>query len=196
MTIPTWLRASDLRPGSRELPETPFFLAPRDRIAVDGDTFAVLGGRDASGKRGTAFRIRLPAVNTPEKSKDFSGDRILRKIGIDPHPGSPGDQAMRFMQSLVDGRVLLVEPVWTAGSNADRYGRMLARVTVSGSIGKGFDLRGFFDLEHRLVEAGVARVLPGKSLVKGDSQTMESLKMAVLMAKISRKSDPSDSFSL
>jgi endonuclease YncB( thermonuclease family) len=196
MTIPTWLRASDLKPGRGELPRAPFFLAPRDRIAVDGDTFAVLGGRDGSGKRGTSFRIRLASIDTPERSKDFSGDRILRRIGIDPHPASPGDQAMRRMQSLVDGRVILVEPEWNEGSNADHYGRLLARVSVSGSVGKGFDLRGAFDLERRLVEIGHARILPGKSLVTREGQAMRSLKSSLLAAKMSRNEDLSDSFSL
>ena len=70
---------------------------------ADGDTITVLRGKEQ-------VRIRLNAVDTPEKRQAF------------------GKKAKKFTADMVAGKVVEVRP-----TTQDRYGRTVARVLVGDS---------------------------------------------------------------
>jgi micrococcal nuclease len=99
--------------------------APVLRV-IDGDTFTALVG-------GTSQRVRVIGIDTPEVA----------------HGGAPaacfGDQARRFAQAFLSGRMVTLLP---GPEPRDRYGRLLARVEVGG-----------VDYSRELARRGFARTL-------------------------------------
>lgn len=166
MKIPPYLPVSKLTPGMAARPSEAFFLRPRDYRVIDGDTFKVLAPPAARGeRREEAFRIRLYSVNTPEKPKRRGSDETLRKAGIDPHANSPGRQASLLVKALCSGRALFVEPVQGDGGRiVDRYGRLLANVSISGAPGQNFNTERAYALGPYLVRRGYAHPMRGKEL--------------------------------
>lgn len=86
---------------------------------VDGDTIDVR----RAGER-QAIRVRLDGIDTPERGEPFAG------------------VATRFTRAETFGRTAVVR-----GTDIDRYGRLVARVTIAGA-----------DLSVALVRAGLACV--------------------------------------
>ncbi len=84
----------------------------------DGDTFAILEG----GNGGKEIRVRLAHVDCPEQKQKY------------------GKEAREFTNGLVSGEYVSVEVIDT-----DRYGRLIAVVTVNGK-----------SLDYELLAAGYA----------------------------------------
>ncbi|MCW3784656.1 thermonuclease family protein [Defluviimonas salinarum] len=165
MKTPPYLRASELHPAMQRRPQVPFFLRPSDYRIVDGDTIMVLARSSAGAKREEAFRIRLYAVNSPEKPKSHATDSILRSIGIDPREGNPGHAATLYMRALCRGRALFVEPRRNPdGKSVDRYGRLLADVAVSGAPGHDFLADQALAVEPLLYRNGLGVLMQGRML--------------------------------
>jgi endonuclease YncB( thermonuclease family) len=160
MKIPPYLPVSKLYEGMVARPSEPFFIQPKDYRVVDGDTIRVLAPSVDGGRRKEAFRIRLYSVNTPEKPKRRGSEAALERIGINMHEDSPGLQAKALVQSVCQGRALFIEPVKGDEDRiTDKYGRLLAHIAISGSVGANFDTEGAYALAPFLVRRGFAHPL-------------------------------------
>lgn len=160
--IPAYLVSDHLVPQMKQFPDGPFLVRPDDWTIIDGDTFRVRTGLLADGRRHDAFRIRLSTIDTPELRKPALFDRVLAACP-DPMRDGPGERARDHLKALCCRRVILVTPPRDPDGRAstDRYGRLLGQVCVSGRPGSLFSLDGAFSVEHALLEAGMAQVLPG-----------------------------------
>ena len=96
--------------------DPPLFLAATLARVVDGDTIQVV--LDSG-----PITIRLHGIDTPERRQPLGG------------------AATKALRSLVEGKVLEIEPV----EQSDGYGRMVAKVLVQGD-----------DINARMVETGYA----------------------------------------
>ncbi len=91
------------------LPSPPRVFQARVRYVIDGDTVVLASG----------IKVRYQDVNAPEIAHK---DRPAEPFGYD---------ATAFNRSLVQGRVVEVEP---AGNGRDRYGRLTGYVFVDGRM--------------------------------------------------------------
>ena len=157
MKIPPYLPVSKLSEGMTARPSEPFFIQPRDYHVVDGDTIRILAPSVDGGRRKEAFRVRLYSVNTPEKPKHRGGEVALARAGINMHEDHHGAQSTKLVKSICEGRALFLEPVvGEEGKITDKYGRLLANIAISGSVGENFDTEGAYALAPFLVRRGYA----------------------------------------
>lgn len=163
--IPSYLSPDQLHERMIGRPAQPFFVRAGHYSVIDGDTLRIHAPSSPGEPRLEAFRIRLADIDTPELRKASLFDEVLRHGGFDPTRDGPGEMARAALRSLCQKRALLVDPVILEGAPAnDVYGRLLARVCVSGQPGKDFDLTGAQSVEHHLFRQGLARVLPDHDL--------------------------------
>ena len=156
--IPVTLRPEDLAPGMLERPDIPFFASPGVYSIVDGDTIRLRTMPDADGVRHEAFRLRLEGINAPELLKKSMFDVVLNVAGPDEKRYGPGEKARDKLREICAGRVILIDPVIEHDNpKSDKYGRLLARVCVSGSKGKAFDLTGAYSIEAALLVHGLVK---------------------------------------
>lgn len=177
MIIPPYLRAADLKPRMWDRPIIPFFVKPDDYRVVDGDTIKLLAAAPRGEKRQEAFRVRFASVDAPEKPWMNGGDRILETIGVQPHPDHPFARITNAVKRMTEGRVLLIEPVQDPKrqENRDTYGRLLAHISVSGAPGPLFVPEGAFNIEHVMLQRGLARPMKDRQVPSLRTETLERL---------------------
>ncbi len=176
MRSPPYIRDGDLSEMMLGRPTQPFLVRPKDYFVVDGDTVSLRTKSASTGRSVEAFSVRLDGVNAPEMPKSRATDALMRGIGIEPHPGSPGQLATDRLRALARGHALLIEPVEQEnGDVVDRYGRLLARISISGSPGRDFDLSGALSVSAVLHEEGHAVLMRDRDLPPRTPEIVEAL---------------------
>lgn len=183
--IPQYLDSEDILPKMVMRPSEPFLVRPYFYSIVDGDTFRIRTPVLEDGKRHESFRIRLTSIDTPELRKPSLFDPVLAAGGYDPFRDGPGEMAREYLRKICERRVILVHPrLDDAGRAAqDRYGRMLAQVTISGIPSPLFRLNGAFSCEKALFDAGMAQVLEGETLPPAQPEILDQIGRSILKLK-------------
>lgn len=133
------------------IPDGGFLVDPGGYRVVDGDTMKILTGRlDPHGKEVVAERLRFRSMATPEIKRTSWSDRPMAALGQDPSSGCPGRAAQEQLRRFTKGRTIVV----THGRQRDRYGRLLADISVLPTRDAPLDEA--VSLERVMIARGVA----------------------------------------